>query len=82
MFIIALIISTIASVALAYFAWTGIGHYKEFSEDEDKDKSSFVLRSIVLTVLLVLIAGNAIMVMKHHHKEQTANNVLEQEQKR
>jgi hypothetical protein len=80
--IITLIIATLAGLILANFAWIGIGHYKLFSEDEDKVKTAFVLRFFISIVLLVLLVCNAIMVFTGTTKDTTNTNVLESSEKK
>jgi len=80
--LITILISSLAALILATFAWIGIGHYKLFSEDEDKDKTAFTLRFFISLVLLVLLVCNAIMVFNTITKDSTNTNVLESEEKR
>jgi len=80
--IIALILASLAGIFLAHMAWVGIGHYKLFSEDEDKEKTSFILRFFITIVLLVLLASNVIIAYNAFTKDHTNNNVLESEEKR
>lgn len=80
--IITLILASLAGVILAHFAWVGIGHYKLFSEDDDKEKTSFILRFFISIILLVLLVCNAIMVHTAYTKDHTNNNVLESEENR
>lgn len=80
--IILTILTVLAGVILANFAWIGIGHYKQFSEDEDKVKTAFVLRFFISIVLLVLLACNAIMVFTDTTKDNTNNHVLESAEKK
>jgi H+/gluconate symporter-like permease len=77
-----IILATLAGVILAHFAWVGIGHYKTFSEDDDKEKTSFILRFFISLVLLVLLCSNAIIAYNAFTKDHTNNNVLESEEKR
>jgi len=74
--LILLISSTILSAILMYFAWIGVGHYKEFSEDEDRDKTSFQLRAMVVGILLVLLSCNAIIGISHYQDKDALNNVV------
>jgi hypothetical protein len=78
-----LIISTaVAGIILASFAWIGIGHYKLFSEDEDKEKTAFTLRSIIFVILLVLLSCSGIMGVNACTKDHPNTNVLESPEKK
>jgi len=80
--IITLILASLAGIFLAHMAWVGIGHYKLFSDDDDKEKTSFILRFFVSIILLVLLVCNAIMVHTTYSKDITNTNVLELEEKK
>ena len=70
-----LVISSSISSMATWLAWIGIGHYKEFSEDEDKHVVVRKLKSFLVVILIVLLACNVIIgytictEKKHHELE-------------
>lgn len=80
--LISIILGTIMGLILGQFAWAGIGHYKLFSNDEDRNKTAIILRFFIIIFLLVLIACNTIMLVITTHKDTTNRNVLESTEKR